>query len=158
MDWSQPKFRITVLSVIAVLAGAALWFTGGLSPSQPDLPPVAENRQITVHFTGIPEDCDACAFGIGMPVMGLDPVGGIALQPSTGELKVTLREEMDVPNKVFHEVARLAEVPEGSVQVARVERNFESQYKAYDRSEATEDSADNRATIEGSTISGGGGN
>lgn len=153
MDFSEPKVRITLLSVVALIAGGLLWWTGGLSPSQPDLPPADPDRTITVQFEGLPPDCDACAFELGVPVMGFEPVAGIALQSETGELKVTLREDMNVPNEIFLQLARQARGGGNTITVASITRSFSSEapdYQADSPSSGRSDSG--RATIQGSTI------
>ncbi len=87
-------------------------------------------RQIEVTILGM--SCPFCAYGVEQKVKRLDGVTELEVVLETGLATLTLEEDADVSNELLHKT-----VKEAGFEVAKITRNFESEFPDFDR-EATD--------------------
>ncbi len=86
-------------------------------------------RQIQVTILGM--SCPFCAYGVQQKLQRLEGVEDLKVELSTGLATLTLEQDVDVPNDLLLET-----VKDAGFEVAKIVRNFESEFPDFDR-EAT---------------------
>lgn len=87
-------------------------------------------RQIEVTILGM--SCPFCAYGVEQKLKRLDGVEELDVVLETGVATLTLRDDADAPNEEIIEA-----VKDAGFEVAKITRNFESEYSVFERATDT---------------------
>ncbi len=99
---------------VALVAGLA---TATASAQEP----APEARQIQVTILGM--SCPFCAYGVQQKLSRVEGVTDLKVELSTGLATLTLEQDADVPNDLLLET-----VDEAGFEVAKIVRNFDSEF------------------------------
>ena len=99
---------------VALVAGLA---TATASAQEP----APEARQIQVTILGM--SCPFCAYGVQQKLSRVEGVTDLKVELSTGLATLTLEEDADIPNDLLLET-----VDEAGFEVAKIVRNFDSEF------------------------------
>ena len=113
--------RITI--AVALAAGLA----AATASAQEKAPvPEPEPQQIQVTILGM--SCPFCAYGVQQKLKRLEGVVALEVVLETGLATLTLEEDADISNELLQET-----VKDAGFEVAKIVRNFESQFPDFDR-------------------------
>ena len=87
--------------------------------------PEQEPRQIEVTILGM--SCPFCAYGVQQKLQRLEGVEDLKVELSTGLATLTLEDDADISNEVLVQT-----VEDAGFEVAKIERNFESEFPDFD--------------------------
>ena len=113
----------TLGAALALFLAVALTPVGASAQEQA-APPEDEARQIEVTILGM--SCPFCAYGAEQKLKRLEGVEELTVELEVGLATLTMVEGADVSNEVLQKT-----VEEAGFEVAKVTRNFESEYPDY---------------------------
>ncbi|MFQ6046978.1 MAG: heavy-metal-associated domain-containing protein [Gemmatimonadales bacterium] len=119
------KVPQTVLAVAFVLGMAAPRLAAQEEAATPETP----LRQIEVTILGM--SCPFCAYGVEQKLKKLDGVEDLEVVLETGLATLTMGEGADISNQLLQET-----VKDAGFEVAKIARNFESEYPDFEREPA----------------------
>ncbi len=111
---------IALLAVLTI-APAALAAQEQAAPAEQ-----REPRQIEVTILGM--SCPFCAYGVEQKLKKLDDVEDLKVELKSGLATIILAEGADISNETLIET-----VDDAGFEVAKIVRNFESEYPDYER-------------------------
>ena len=121
----MKAFGTTFLLAFALGAAAP-----ALSAQEESTVPEDSTRQIEVTILGM--SCPFCAYGVEQKLKRLDGVEELDVVLETGIATLTLRDGADASNEAIIDA-----VEDAGFEVAKIERNFESEYAAFERATDT---------------------
>lgn len=119
------KVPQTVLAIAFVLGMAAPRLAAQEEAATPETP----LRQIEVTILGM--SCPFCAYGVEQKLKKLDGVEDLEVVLETGLATLTMGEGADISNQLLQET-----VKDAGFEVAKIARNFESEYPDFEREPA----------------------
>ncbi len=121
----MKAFGTTLLLAFAFGATAP-----ALSAQQESAVQEDSTRQIEVTILGM--SCPFCAYGVEQKLKRIEGVEDIEVVLETGIATLTLRDDADAPNERIIEA-----VKDAGFEVAKIARNYESEYTAFERATDT---------------------
>ncbi len=121
-DAARQRFTAAIALLAALMiAPATLAAQEQAEPAQQEEP-----RQIRVTILGM--SCPFCAYGVEQKLKKLEGVTDLKVELESGLATITLAEEADISNELLIEA-----VEDAGFEVARIVRDFESEYPDYER-------------------------
>ncbi len=114
--------RTTLAAAAAlVIAAPATW-------AQEEAAAAPENKSRQIEVTVLGMSCPFCAYGLEKKLKKLDGVEDLEIVLQTGLATITLKDDADISNDLLKKA-----VKDAGFEVAKVTRNFESEFADFDR-------------------------